>query len=167
MILCFLFQIYIKYFSEALRVEYQKHGITVQHIAPAFVSTKMNDFSFRVRNKSFFVPDANQYAKSAVSLLGVTDTSTGFWVHGIQVRGYLSADILNYWPTRFRQPNTKKRPTIPVIRELLLFFLIYKKASWIFLNIGTYKLNLNAGTYIGTNLFLLNFGLCENTNGGF
>ncbi|XP_026680590.1 hydroxysteroid dehydrogenase-like protein 1 [Diaphorina citri] len=77
-------KIYIRYFSEALRVEYQKYGITVQHIAPAFVSTKMNNFSYRVRNKSFFVPDAEQYARSAVSTLGVTDTSTGFWVHGIQ-----------------------------------------------------------------------------------
>lgn len=54
-----------------------------------------------------------------------------------------------------------------LLLESSFFFLIYKKASWIFLNIGTYKLNLNAGTYIGTNLFLLNFGLCENTNGGF
>uniref|UniRef100_A0A8D8TT13 Hydroxysteroid dehydrogenase-like protein 1 n=1 Tax=Cacopsylla melanoneura TaxID=428564 RepID=A0A8D8TT13_9HEMI len=89
-------KIYIKYFSEALRIEYQQHGITVQHISPAFVSTKMNDFSFRVRNKSFFVPDATQYARSAVSTLGVTDTSTGFWVHGIQ------AFFTNLCPLYFR-----------------------------------------------------------------
>lgn len=75
---------FIKSFSDALRFEYRKHNITVQHLSPMFVNTKMNDFSYRVRETKLFVPDATTYASNAVNTLGVLNHSTGYWAHGIQ-----------------------------------------------------------------------------------
>ena len=42
-------KIYLRSFSEALRAEYEKFGITVQHLTPLFVNTKMNAFSDRLQ----------------------------------------------------------------------------------------------------------------------
>lgn len=78
-------QAYIKSFSTALRYEYGGNGITIQHLAPMFVNTKMNDFSSKLRKNSFLVPDGEQYARYAISTLGKTDESSGYWTHGIQV----------------------------------------------------------------------------------
>lgn len=75
---------YIKSFSTALRCEYESQGITVQHLAPLFVSTKMNDFSKRLRQSSIMVPDAAAYAAGAVNTLGRLHNSAGFWSHGVQ-----------------------------------------------------------------------------------
>lgn len=75
---------FIKSFSDALRFEYKTNNITVQHLSPMFVNTKMNDFSHRVRETKLFVPDAVTYASYAVNTLGVLNQSTGYWAHGIQ-----------------------------------------------------------------------------------
>ena len=75
----------MKSFTEALRFEYQKYGITVQHLSPLFVNTKMNAFSYRLQETSLFVPDSETYARNAVNTLGVVDHSTGYWAHGVQV----------------------------------------------------------------------------------
>ncbi|XP_012261287.2 inactive hydroxysteroid dehydrogenase-like protein 1 [Athalia rosae] len=77
-------KIYVKSFSDALRAEYSRFGITVQHLAPLFVNTKMNAFSHRLQVSSVFVPDATTYARNAVATLGKIDSSTGYWAHGIQ-----------------------------------------------------------------------------------
>ncbi|XP_011303687.1 inactive hydroxysteroid dehydrogenase-like protein 1 isoform X2 [Fopius arisanus] len=77
-------KVYLKSFSEALRAEYEEFGITIQHLTPLFVNTKMNAFSDRLQVSSAFVPDATTYARSAVETLGKIDTSTGYWAHGIQ-----------------------------------------------------------------------------------
>lgn len=77
-------KVFIKSFSQALRFEYRKRGITIQHLSPMFVNTKMNDFSPRLRQTKLFVPDAETYARSAVNTLGIVDHSTGYWAHGIQ-----------------------------------------------------------------------------------
>ncbi|KAK0163879.1 hypothetical protein PV328_002565 [Microctonus aethiopoides] len=77
-------KVYLKSFSDALRIEYKKFGITVQHLTPLFVNTKMNAFSSRLQVSSVFVPDATTYAKNAVATLGKIDTSAGYWAHGIQ-----------------------------------------------------------------------------------
>lgn len=82
--MCFL-QTYIKNFTAAIRYEYSKFGITVQHLSPLFVSTKMNSFSDRLMSANLFVPDAETYARHAVSTLGKSDCTTGYWAHGIQV----------------------------------------------------------------------------------
>lgn len=77
-------KVFVKSFSEALRYEYQKDGITVQHLSPLFVNTKMNSFTFRLQESSLFVPNAETYAHNAVNTLGVVDHSTGYWAHGLQ-----------------------------------------------------------------------------------
>lgn len=40
---------YVKSFSDALRAEYSRYGITVQHLSPLYVNTKMNAFSHRLQ----------------------------------------------------------------------------------------------------------------------
>ncbi|CAB0018085.1 unnamed protein product [Nesidiocoris tenuis] len=75
---------YIRSFSEALRVEYQSEGITVQHLSPFFINTKMNAFSHRLQENSLLVPDAPTYAENAIDTLGRVSHSTGYWAHGLQ-----------------------------------------------------------------------------------
>ncbi|KAL1514127.1 hypothetical protein ABEB36_003438 [Hypothenemus hampei] len=75
---------YIKNFTQALRYEYRGDGITIQHLAPMFVATKMNHFSDKIYRKSLFVPDPVSYSKYAVSMLGKVDDSSGYWAHDIQ-----------------------------------------------------------------------------------
>lgn len=75
---------YIKSFTASLRYEYGEHGLTIQHLGPFFVNTKMNKFSDRFQKNSFMVPDPDMYARYAVSILGRQDKSTGYWTHGIQ-----------------------------------------------------------------------------------
>lgn len=78
-------KMYIKSFSDALRAEYSRFGITVQHLTPLFVNTKMNAFSDRLQVSSIFVPSATTYAKNAIATLGKVNTSAGYWAHGLQV----------------------------------------------------------------------------------
>jgi len=40
---------YIKNFSDALREEYSQFGISVQHLTPFFITTKMNAYSHRLQ----------------------------------------------------------------------------------------------------------------------
>lgn len=47
-------KVYINSFSEALRAEYSGSGLTIQHLRPLFVNTKINDFSQRLRVRHFF-----------------------------------------------------------------------------------------------------------------
>lgn len=75
---------YVKNFTAALRYEYVKYGVTIQHLTPMFINTKMNAFSNRLQKDSFFVPNAESYARYAASTLGKLDHSTGYWSHGIQ-----------------------------------------------------------------------------------
>ncbi|KAJ8958902.1 hypothetical protein NQ318_019670 [Aromia moschata] len=75
---------YIKSFTAALRFEYRRYGVTVQHLAPMFVDTKMNAFSKRLQRSKFYIPNAEEYARYAVATLGKLDESTGYWTHGIQ-----------------------------------------------------------------------------------
>ncbi|CAH0754822.1 unnamed protein product [Bemisia tabaci] len=77
-------KVFLKSFSDALRFEYEKDGITVQHLSPLFVNTKMNAFSHRLQETSLFVPDAQTYAYNAVNTLGQINHSTGYWAHGLQ-----------------------------------------------------------------------------------
>ncbi|EFN86854.1 inactive hydroxysteroid dehydrogenase-like protein 1 [Harpegnathos saltator] len=77
-------KMYIKNFSEAIRMEYSKFGIIVQHLSPFFVATKMNNYSHRINVKSLFVPDSTTYARNAIATLGKINSSTGYWAHSIQ-----------------------------------------------------------------------------------
>ncbi|KAK1126916.1 hypothetical protein K0M31_004537 [Melipona bicolor] len=77
-------KIYIKSFSEALRAEYSKFGLTIQYLTPYFVNTNMNMYSDRLQISSIFVPHPTTYAKDAINTLGKVNSSTGYWTHEIQ-----------------------------------------------------------------------------------
>jgi len=42
-------KIYMKSFSDAIRAEYSQFGISVQHLSPFFITTKMNAYSHRLQ----------------------------------------------------------------------------------------------------------------------
>ncbi|PIO73931.1 oxidoreductase, short chain dehydrogenase/reductase family protein [Teladorsagia circumcincta] len=71
---------YVSWLSEILRMEYANKGITVQTICPMTVATKMS----KVRRTSFFVPNGETFARSAVRSIGLTDDTTGCLSHQIQ-----------------------------------------------------------------------------------
>ncbi|KOX77987.1 Inactive hydroxysteroid dehydrogenase-like protein 1 [Melipona quadrifasciata] len=71
-------------FSEALRAEYSKFGLTIQYLTPYFVNTNMNVYSDRLQVSSIFVPNPTTYAKDAINTLGKVNSSTGYWIHEIQ-----------------------------------------------------------------------------------
>ncbi|KAJ2944459.1 hypothetical protein O0L34_g3799 [Tuta absoluta] len=75
---------YVRSFTLAIREEYASEGIHVQHVAPLFVSTKINAFSERLLAGNLLVPDAATYARHAVATLGRVSHTSGFWIHGIQ-----------------------------------------------------------------------------------
>ncbi|KAK9498131.1 hypothetical protein O3M35_004009 [Rhynocoris fuscipes] len=77
-------KVFVRNFSLALRVEYEKEGLTIQHLSPFFINTKMNAFSHRLQSNSLLVPDAKTYSANAIQTLGRVNHSTGYWAHGIQ-----------------------------------------------------------------------------------
>ncbi|CAH0689399.1 unnamed protein product [Chilo suppressalis] len=75
---------YVRSFTYALREEYGPQGVHVQHVAPLFVSTKINAFSRRLLDGGVLVPSADTYARHAVAALGRVSATTGYWLHGLQ-----------------------------------------------------------------------------------
>lgn len=82
-------KMYNKSFTDAIRIEYSRFGITVQHLAPFFINTKMNAFSDRLQVTTFLVPNSTIYAKNAIATLGIMDSAVGYWGHAIQQMGIL------------------------------------------------------------------------------
>ncbi|NXO64755.1 HSDL1 protein, partial [Phainopepla nitens] len=75
---------YLDYFSRALHYEYASKGIFVQSLTPFVISTKMTSFNSAVSKRSVFFPNAEEYASHAVSTLGLSIRTTGYWKHAIQ-----------------------------------------------------------------------------------
>lgn len=76
---------YLDHFSRALHYEYASKGIFVQSLIPLYISTNMTQFGDRIlSNKVFFMPSAKVYAHHAVSTLGISRRTTGYWIHSIQ-----------------------------------------------------------------------------------
>lgn len=69
-----------------MQYELASYGITVQLITPLYVRTKMNNYSTTVSQGNILCPDVETYTRSAVSSLGRTNETTGYWIHGLQVR---------------------------------------------------------------------------------
>uniref|UniRef100_A0A0M3JC20 Estradiol 17-beta-dehydrogenase 12 (inferred by orthology to a human protein) n=1 Tax=Anisakis simplex TaxID=6269 RepID=A0A0M3JC20_ANISI len=55
--------------------------LIIQCLCPMVVSTKMS----KVRNPSFFIPSAEEFAKSAVRTVGNARETSGYYSHQIQV----------------------------------------------------------------------------------
>ncbi|XP_009676549.1 inactive hydroxysteroid dehydrogenase-like protein 1 isoform X2 [Struthio camelus] len=76
---------YMDYFSRALHYEYASKGIFFQSLTPFIVTTKMVACSSIVSKRSFFFPSAEEYASQAISTLGLSKRTTGYWKHALQV----------------------------------------------------------------------------------
>ncbi|KAF4526433.1 hypothetical protein B566_EDAN015065 [Ephemera danica] len=79
---------FVKNFSAALRYEYSDDGITVQHLSPLFVNTKMNAFSYRLQKSSLFVPDAVTYARNAYWCSEIPPEWMRTYIGGLMNKGF-------------------------------------------------------------------------------
>jgi len=77
---------YVDFFSRGLSYECSDKGITVQCVCPGPVLTDMLEVIAKdeVNNAStkLFIPDANAYTAQAMSTLGFSYHTTGYWKHG-------------------------------------------------------------------------------------
>ncbi|CAB07363.1 Putative steroid dehydrogenase 2 [Caenorhabditis elegans] len=71
---------YVEWLTGCLRKEYSHHGIIFQAITPAMVATKMAGNP----NTSFFCPDSDTFARSALNTIGHASETTGYIAHQIQ-----------------------------------------------------------------------------------
>lgn len=70
---------YLDHLARALHVEYSSRGIFVQSLIPfQIASTRRN-----IR-EGWFVPEPEIYAHHAISTLGVSNRTTGYWPHTLQ-----------------------------------------------------------------------------------
>uniref|UniRef100_A0A2I3HKL3 Inactive hydroxysteroid dehydrogenase-like protein 1 n=1 Tax=Nomascus leucogenys TaxID=61853 RepID=A0A2I3HKL3_NOMLE len=76
---------YLDHFSRALQYEYASKGIFVQSLIPFYVATSMTAPSSFLHRCSWLVPSPKVYAHHAVSTLGISKRTTGYWSHSIQV----------------------------------------------------------------------------------
>ncbi|NWT91101.1 HSDL1 protein, partial [Lanius ludovicianus] len=76
---------YLDYFSRALHYEYAYKGIFVQSLIPFVTTTNMTAFSSIISKRSILIPTAEEYASHAVSTLGLSIRTTGYWRHALQV----------------------------------------------------------------------------------
>ncbi|KFP69766.1 PREDICTED: inactive hydroxysteroid dehydrogenase-like protein 1 [Acanthisitta chloris] len=74
---------YLDYFSRALHYEYASKGIFVQSLTPFVIATKMAAFNITASKRSFVFPSAEEYASHAISTLGLSTRTTGYWKHAI------------------------------------------------------------------------------------
>lgn len=71
---------YVSWFTATLRKEYGHQGILFQTITPLMVATKMAGNP----NTSFFCPDSESYAKSALKTIGNSSDTTGYITHQLE-----------------------------------------------------------------------------------
>ncbi|NXO90407.1 HSDL1 protein, partial [Certhia brachydactyla] len=76
---------YLDYFSRALHYEYASKGIFIQSLIPCIITTKMVAFSNTLSNRTILFPTAEEYASHAVSTLGLSIRTTGYWKHAIEL----------------------------------------------------------------------------------
>ncbi|KAF2356499.1 Short-chain dehydrogenase/reductase SDR [Trinorchestia longiramus] len=76
---------FVEYLSVAVASENCcRRGVTVQTVTPCYVSTNMTSFSKYTHTPNIFIPTPAQFAASAVSSIGYTHYTTGYWSHGVQ-----------------------------------------------------------------------------------
>ncbi|CAG2059872.1 unnamed protein product [Timema podura] len=75
---------YVKHFSLALAEECRGSGVSIQTLTPSFLkSTSMSKNSFW-ETDNFLFPSAEVFARHAVNTLGISNHTTGYWLHGLQ-----------------------------------------------------------------------------------
>uniref|UniRef100_A0A1I7U2H1 NAD(P)-binding protein n=1 Tax=Caenorhabditis tropicalis TaxID=1561998 RepID=A0A1I7U2H1_9PELO len=71
---------YVSWLTATLRKEYGHQGIIFQTITPLMVATKMAGNP----NTSFFCPDSDSFAKSALNTIGNSSDTTGYITHQLE-----------------------------------------------------------------------------------
>ncbi|XP_062997570.1 inactive hydroxysteroid dehydrogenase-like protein 1 [Elgaria multicarinata webbii] len=76
---------YLDHFSRALHYEYAPQGIFVQSLIPFYISTDVTKFSDAPSKSSYFAPSADEFAHHAITTLGISRRTTGYWPHSIML----------------------------------------------------------------------------------
>ncbi len=71
---------FVTKFTDDLRLEYKQHGITIQTLCPFYISTKM----IKLERSSWAVPSPSTFVKSALTNVGISEKTTGYYSHAIQ-----------------------------------------------------------------------------------
>ncbi|XP_026174821.1 inactive hydroxysteroid dehydrogenase-like protein 1 [Mastacembelus armatus] len=77
---------YLDHLSRALHLEYSRKGIFVQSLIPLQVASsgRQPSSSLPPSRGGWFVPKPEVYAQHAISTLGVSNRTTGYWPHTLQ-----------------------------------------------------------------------------------
>ncbi|RWS25158.1 inactive hydroxysteroid dehydrogenase-like protein 1 [Leptotrombidium deliense] len=72
---------YMDFFSRALNYEYRNYGVTVQSLVPNHVPKDSSVGDYRKRILNFFKPHTMTFAENALSTVGYTPQTSGYWMH--------------------------------------------------------------------------------------
>lgn len=77
---------YLDHFSRALHLEYSGKGIFVQSLIPFQIASRGGhpSSSTAAAQQGWFAPKPEVYARHAISTLGVSHRTTGYWPHTVQ-----------------------------------------------------------------------------------
>ncbi|XP_044024861.1 inactive hydroxysteroid dehydrogenase-like protein 1 [Siniperca chuatsi] len=77
---------YLDHFSRALHLEHSSKGIFVQSLIPFQIASsgQQQSSSTTSSRDGWFVPKPDVYARHAISTLGVSNRTTGYWPHTLQ-----------------------------------------------------------------------------------
>lgn len=79
---------YLDHFSRALHLEYSGKGIFIQSLIPFQIALSgqqpSTSTSSPSRGESWLAPNPEVYARHAISTLGVSNRTTGYWPHTLQ-----------------------------------------------------------------------------------
>ncbi|MGH0149994.1 UNVERIFIED_CONTAM: hypothetical protein FKN15_044526 [Acipenser sinensis] len=113
---------YLDHFSRSLHYEYASKGIFVQSLLPFSIASQMTTYTGRMRNNSWLVPAPQVYARHAVSTLGISHRTTGYWPHSIQFSADDEAELQSL--LRHLLKSVKERisgaPSVECAEEILL-----------------------------------------------
>ncbi|CAG5120646.1 unnamed protein product [Candidula unifasciata] len=85
---------YLDYFIHGLAYEYRHTGVTFQCLIPFYVATNMTGYSENLSKTGILIPNAVTYARSAVTTLGKSACTTGYFPHTLQL---WIANIVPLW----------------------------------------------------------------------
>ncbi|BFZ15575.1 hypothetical protein BsWGS_18614 [Bradybaena similaris] len=85
---------YLDYFIHGLAYEYRRTGVTFQCLIPFYVATSMTGYSDSLSKTGILIPNAGTYARSAVTTLGKSACTTGYFPHTLQL---WIANIVPLW----------------------------------------------------------------------
>ncbi|XP_048210987.1 inactive hydroxysteroid dehydrogenase-like protein 1 [Perognathus longimembris pacificus] len=85
---------YLDHFSRALQYEYASKGIFVQSLIPFYVAANGAAAGSVLHRCPWLAPSPKVYAHHAVSTLGISKRTTGYWSHSIQ---FLFAQYMPEW----------------------------------------------------------------------